>query len=528
MKTPLSPVSPGIASTRSLRALGFPALLLAVAALPAHAQTRTWDGSENTSWENALNWSGDNAPDTTGEDVLIDNDGGVVSSVILNPANGTTLDIGSLTIDSDDTLNVRFDSGTFNITGGLSNSGTLSHSQSPSSNVRTAHLNVSGTNQIFNTSTGVISILNNTGRNRVSTVMTLDAQNQNDGAITASMTANVSRDDKALFRLENSGVFTNNGTILLQNTPAFNVSNPTFVQLQLLTSGAAVTLGGTGSVTLDVGTQTDVRGARIADSGGGALTNGINHTIDGAGLVDTATIVNDGLMHATGDTATLRVDADTSITNSSSGRMVAAGVAGLNIGSGSIDFTNNGHLEARSGSIVAISTSNATLNGVVAGGGHFSTGIALSDTATLAAGDFSNADGTGSSTVGTLEVSIELAFQNATKLSFQLGDNAVAGTDYDTIAVAGSLTLDGILDVTEESGFGSGTYRLITFNSGELTDNGLELGTMPVGGYTYELVVSDVGGFVDLVVAVPEPSAFALLLGGAALLCVAGRKRRQL
>ncbi|GHB89883.1 PEP-CTERM sorting domain-containing protein [Cerasicoccus arenae] len=492
-------------------------------AVPLHAQTTiTWDAEGNGStWTDPLNWSGDEVPDTVGENAVIDSILGVGSTVLLN---GSSIDIGSLTINEDNTLNVRFDSGTLNLTGGLSNSGTLSHASSPSGNSRTVNLNVSGTNQIFNTSTGSIVVGSNSGRNRINSIMTIDAQNQNDGAISLSQTSSVDR-DTIRFRLENSGTFTNNGTIFIQDTQS---STSSYSQLQLLTDGAAVTFGGTGSVTLDVGTLTDSARARIIGNGSGTLTNGINHTIQGAGLVGSnIDFINDGLVHATGDTATLDVNPDTAVTNSATGRFIASGIAGMSIGGGTDDFINNGHLEARTGSLIAINTSNATLNGVIAGAGQYSTGLALSSTSTLSPGDFLNGDGTGGSTVGILNVNLNLTLEDTTLLEFQLGADDVAGTDYDALAIIGSFILDGILNITELDGFGAGTYRIATFNSGELTDNGLSIGTAP-SGYDYTFDANDLGGYVDLTVAaVPEPSTYALILGVGVVLLVANRKRRS-
>lgn len=498
---------------------------MAASALPLSAQVLTWDGEgDGTNWTDAANWSGDTVPDSITESAVIGDVLGVPSTVLLDPANGTTIDIDALTIDLGNTLNVRFDSGTLNVTGGLSNSGTLSHASSPSGNSRTVHLNIGGTNQIFNTSTGTIDLGANSGRNRINQIMTLDAQNQNDGNIVAEITSSADR-DTVRFRLENSGTFTNNGSIIIRDTQS---NTNSYSELQMLTDGAAVTLGGTGSVFLDVGTLADTSRARIRGNGSGELTNGVNHTIYGGGLVGSnVNVVNNGLMQATSDTATLRVNPDSTATNSSSGRMVAIGAAGLEIGSGSLSFVNDGHLESRTGSNVAINTSNATLNGVIAGAGNFSTGLSVSGTATVSPGDFSNADGTGDSTIGIMSVGVDLTMQDTTILAMQLGSAGTAGVDYDTLSIAGSMTLDGVLNIIGETGFGAGTYRIATFNSGELTDNGIVIGSAP-SGFDYAFDANSAGGFLDLnVTAVPEPRVYALLLGVSVLAFVSSRRNRK-
>src|SRR5690606_32078715 len=72
---------------------------------------------------------------------------------------------------------------------------------------------------------------------------------------------------------------------------------------------------------------------------------------------------------------------------------------------------------------------------------------------------------------GTLTVA-SLVLNDGSVLEYELGDMS------DSIEVAGDLTLDGVLNVTDAGGFGPGVYHLITYG-GALTDNQLELGTLP-------------------------------------------------
>ena len=162
-------------------------------------------------------------------------------------------------------------------------------------------------------------------------------------------------------------------------------------------------------------------------------------------------------------------------------------------------FTNNGLLEARSGTLVAFGTATtARVNGELRGGGAYvvATNIFLADSATLAPGDSEAADGTGASTVGLLTVTGNVALASATALNFQFGSAVAAGADYDAVAVTGSLTLDGVLNIEERPGFSlSGRYRLFTFRAdgASVTDNGL---TVPQG---YQVLVDRDNGWVDLV-----------------------------
>jgi len=79
-----------------------------------------------------------------------------------------------------------------------------------------------------------------------------------------------------------------------------------------------------------------------------------------------------------------------------------------------------------------------------------------------------------------------------------------AGTTNDSIIVNGDLTLDGVLNITETAGFGTGSYTIMTY-SGTLTDNDLTLGTFPVG---YTGVIAATGGVVTLYVTQPAANSF--------------------
>ncbi|MDY6922507.1 MAG: autotransporter outer membrane beta-barrel domain-containing protein [Pseudomonadota bacterium] len=66
-------------------------------------------------------------------------------------------------------------------------------------------------------------------------------------------------------------------------------------------------------------------------------------------------------------------------------------------------------------------------------------------------------------------------------------------------AVGGDLTLDGVLDITDGGAFGVGVYGLITYG-GALTDNGVEMGDVPVGYSAGRFEVqTSVAGRVNLV-----------------------------
>ena len=488
-----------------------------------HAVTAaTWVPGNIGSWTDPANWTPADVPDTPAEDAIIDGDPGSASEATLIR---TSIDAGQLTIDEGDTLRFNPDANTLSVTG-LSNSGQIIFGTSPTTNSRTGRLEVGGTGNTFNTSTGVITTTNNSGRNRINLLLEMDANNQNDGEITMGITDNADR-DTVQFRLTNSGTFTNNGTITLRDTQSSSTSS---AQFRLLTGNASVTLGGTGTLNLDTGTITNPLRARILGASAatpGNFTNAASHTIQGAGHIGSNLVVaNDGLILGTSNTAAMTIDPLATFTNSSTGRLVASGTAGLSIeGGGGHTFTNEGLIESRITSNVSIDVATVTLNGTIRGSGTFtSTTLSLTDNATLEPGDSANANGTGASTVGLLSVDGDLALSNLTTLNFQLGDDANAGTTFDSIDITGTLTLDGELNIEALTGFGVGTYRLFTFASGNLIDNDLVLANLPVG-FLYNLDANNAGGYVDLTV-IPEPASL-LLIGLGGMLLVSRRTRQS-
>ena len=83
---------------------------------------------------------------------------------------------------------------------------------------------------------------------------------------------------------------------------------------------------------------------------------------------------------------------------------------------------------------------------------------------------------------------------NTSVLNFELG------TARDSIKVAGNITVDGVLNITELAGFGLGDYTLIKYTGTLTADNGLTVGTAP-GGYNYETNVDNVNKVVVLTVS---------------------------
>lgn len=111
---------------------------------------------------------------------------------------------------------------------------------------------------------------------------------------------------------------------------------------------------------------------------------------------------------------------------------------------------------------------------------------------------------------GTLTIGQNLVLGANAVLSFELGaPGGTAGLDSDLINVTGNLTLDGTLDVIDAGAFGAGLYRLINYG-GTLTDNGLEVGTLPGAVSASDVTVqTSIANQVNLLVdAPPAPTSF--------------------
>jgi fibronectin-binding autotransporter adhesin len=99
----------------------------------------------------------------------------------------------------------------------------------------------------------------------------------------------------------------------------------------------------------------------------------------------------------------------------------------------------------------------------------------------------------GNSGTGTLTFGNGLALTPGSVLEFDLG----AGAASDKVQVDGALVLDGTVNFTAAPGFGAGIYTLAAY-TGTLTDNSLNIGTMP-DGFTGSVAAS--GGSVRITVA---------------------------
>jgi len=304
-------------------------------------------------------------------------------------------------------------------------------------------------------------------------------------------------------------------------------------------SGRNQTLG-SAVVNMTGGHITGIEGSNLDFFGGGSALNTLasatTSTISGT-AIDLRQSQGVTFTVADGDAA-IDLDISSMITNQAPS---AAGVGtGTNYGSNPLVKAGDGTMR------ISGTTNNYTGNTTVAAGVLVVDGsIATSTLTTVNSG----ATLAGTGTVGTLTVSGALAPGNSagtlsvvgnvvldvgSSLDWELdgGDNTPGGGVNDLLAIsgtgAGNLTLDGTLNVTALdsdpfSTLGFDAHWTIITYTGTLTDNGLELGAMPLlpEGWGWKVDTTSQIGEVWLVV--PEPSA--LLLGVLGLLGLLRRRR---
>lgn len=134
-------------------------------------------------------------------------------------------------------------------------------------------------------------------------------------------------------------------------------------------------------------------------------------------------------------------------------------------------------------------------SGTLGGNGIIEGDVSVADGGTLSPG------ATGVD-VDTLTVnrdsSTSLSLSPSSDLRFDL-DAPGTGDLVQLTGTANDLVLDGVLNITDAGALNSGTYTLFTY-TGTLTDNGLTIGTLPLG--VYATVDTTTAGQVNLIVTV--------------------------
>lgn len=135
-----------------------------------------------------------------------------------------------------------------------------------------------------------------------------------------------------------------------------------------------------------------------------------------------------------------------------------------------------------------------------------------------AGGTLGGSGSIGATTVANGGILAGQAGQTLTMASLDLSQNskvnAALGTPNTTALfnVTGNLKLDGTLDVTDAGGFGAGIYRIFGYN-GTLTNNGLDVGSMPTG--TIGAIQTSVANQVNLLVDDSGPTPTTQFWNGA-------------
>lgn len=241
------------------------------------------------------------------------------------------------------------------------------------------------------------------------------------------------------------------GTLILTGA---NTYGATTVELDtILRIGAGGTTGtlGTGGVTLNAATSA------LEFNRSDAIT--VANTITGPGIVNQ---IGTGTTILTGNS-----NAFTGTTNVNAGILRVNGTLGT-----------------------AASTLNVNVGGTLQGIGTIGGNVNVLG-GTIAAGQ----------SPGTLNIAGNLVLNGASVSAFELGQaNVIGGANNDLVNVGGNLTLDGTLNVASVApGFSNGFYRLYNYG-GALTNNTLDIGTLPAGftAATPVTVLTNVNGQVNL------------------------------
>lgn len=541
----------------------------------AMAATLTWDGGgDGIHWSSAPNWNPDATP--ANGDVFI-----LPSSV--TPV-ATTLDIASLrqasltlnstagsgwTINGSDTLQI--------IRGGSSTTVLTSTGASQNTiNPNVQFINADGTNATADTriSVGAGNVLkfngnvttNNTGNaqfrvigggtawiagaftasqsSTTDSVYILDSTLRLDGPVSLNTTASngVGLEGSATLIWNSSTDLSTHNRVVLRNAPGDKM----IVLNQTLSKGlgtganqfAFTGTGSTGSLGFSImgGTPRDIAWAsamtwNTAEAGNNGVMRQATLRLNTHALADARVRWTSGLSIArngtlrtieVGNVTSLAIDAEISgaITNGTGAtatdlRKTGAGTLLL---SGNNTFSDTYTIQAGTLLVTGTNAAAATVQsgGTLGGTGSFAGAVTVNNGGTLAPG----------LSPGTLTVNNNLVLADLANLDWELGAPwQFNGSNYpspnDLVRVNGNLTLDGQLAVTALSGFGVGTYTLLTY-TGTLTNNTLNIASLPPG-YVASIDIDTVNKAVNLVV-IPEPGT--LVLAAAGLLMMLSRVRR--
>lgn len=407
----------------------------------------------------------------TGASQLVKTDSGtLVLSGTNSYTGGTAINGGTLRISSNANLG--------DFTGGLSFNGGTLHAVADVDMIRTIDLAGAGTidaDAAFVTLRGVISgggTLTKEGNGTLAlladnsytggTTIAEGILQVGNGGTTGSILGDVINNGSLLFARSNSVIF--GGTISGSGTVVQNGSGVlTLTADNSYTGVTTIRDGFNGALQLGNGGTTGSVAGDVAN-GGTLIFNRSNEY----GFAGTISGTGDVRHEGTGTTILTAANSYAGSTIISRGTLLI-----------------NGDQTAATG------TTNVLGGGALGGIGTIGGDVFVGGAATLTPGDATGP--------GTLTINGNLGFSPNATLAYDFGQsNVVGGPLNDLTEVAGDLALDGTIDVTLSPGgsFGPGLYRVISYG-GALTDNGLDVGTMPAGSTV--AVQTSVGGQINLV-----------------------------
>ena len=261
----------------------------------------------------------------------------------------------------------------------------------------------------------------------------------------------------------------------------------------VITNISSIKIGSAGSsrnsIIITNGGQMFTAGASTNGIAAGANSNsviiaGANGAVNSRWYMGGSTLAIGGNASATGNS--LAVWPGGVLTN---GSVTLGGVGSVFTVGGVADLS--GLTLGGTGSLLALNNGYLRVPGVIIG-----TSSTLSGTGSISAPVTVNGNLVRGNGGGILTVSNSLTLSSSAVLQGAFGATG------DVVAVTGTLTLDGTINITNAGGFAPGTYVLFTYPAGNLVNNGLAIGTVPDESYGYAVDTS-LAGYVRLVVTRP-------------------------
>ncbi|MBN1578037.1 MAG: DUF2341 domain-containing protein [Chitinispirillaceae bacterium] len=425
---------------------------------------------------------------------------------------GNNTDTGAITVSSVSTLQIGNGGASGAVAGNITNNGVLIVNRSGTLTYGRA---ISGTGTLTKSGTGTLLLTGSNTYSGATTVSTgtLQIGDGASGSVASDILNNSALVVNRTGTLTYSGVISGTGTLAKSGTGTLILTGSNTLTGATTVSAGALQIGSGGNGGSFAGDITDNAAVIInrtgtltyggAISGSGTLTKSGNGTLilTGANTFSGVTTVSGGTVQigsggTSGSISGDIADNGSLIFNRSDAFTYGGGIGGT----GSVTIAGTGTLTLSgahtytgattiSGGTLLVDGSTAAGSAItVASGATLGGTGACGGTVTVNGGTIApGASGPGKLTAGALRL------DSVSIISFDLG------TQSDTIAVAGNLTLDGTVNFASGTGFATGTYRLITF-TGTLTDSTLNVGSGPAGidftlqtGSNYIDVVASMG-----------------------------------